>query len=100
MVRLYKEQFGRGPARSRTSFAGPDLLICTLEETLTAAEQRLAEMGEDERLRETRLYFQHATEKQFCEVVERILGRNVHAFVSGTDTQKDFSSEIFYLKPA
>jgi uncharacterized protein YbcI len=25
MVRLYKEQFGRGPTRVRTNFAGPDI---------------------------------------------------------------------------
>jgi uncharacterized protein YbcI len=100
MVRLYKEQFGRGPTRSRTSFAGPDLVICTLEETLTPAEHRLAEMGEHQRLRDTRLYFQHATEDQFCEVIERILGRKVRAFISGMDTYKDVSAEIFYLEPA
>jgi len=29
MVRLYKEQFGRGPTRARTDFAGPDVVIST-----------------------------------------------------------------------
>jgi uncharacterized protein YbcI len=54
MVRLYKEQFGRGPTKARTSFAGPDTLICTLEDTFTPAERRLAEMGEHQRLCDTR----------------------------------------------
>ena len=31
MVRIYKEQFGRGPTKSHAVFAGPDLLVCTLE---------------------------------------------------------------------
>jgi uncharacterized protein YbcI len=88
MVRLYKEQFGRGPTRARTHFAGPDALICTLEDTFTPAERRLAEMDEHQRLRDTRLYFQHATEEQFCEVIETVLDRKVRGFISGIDTRK------------
>jgi uncharacterized protein YbcI len=98
MVRLYKEQFGRGPTRARTDFAGPDIVICTLENSLTPAEHRLAELGEHHRLRDTRLYFQHATEAEFREVIERVLGREVVSFVSGMDTRTDVSSEIFYLR--
>src|SRR3954451_13010439 len=98
MVRLYKEQFGRGPTKARSNFAGADTLICTLENTFTPAERRLAEMGEHQRLRDTRLYFQHATEAQFCEVVERVLGRKVRAFISGLDTRHDVSAEVFYLE--
>jgi uncharacterized protein YbcI len=100
MVHLYKEQFGRGPTKARTDFAGPDAVICTLEDTFTPAERRLAEMGEHQRLRDTRLYFQHATDKQFCSAVERALDRKVRAFVSGVDTRVDVSAEIFYLEPA
>jgi uncharacterized protein YbcI len=98
MVRLYKEQFGRGPTKVRTNFAGPDVVICTLEDTLTPAERRMAQMGEHQRLRDTRLFFQHATEAQFCEVIERVLGRKVRAFISGMDTAKDVAAEIFYLE--
>jgi uncharacterized protein YbcI len=39
MVRIYKDQFGRGPTRARSDFAGPDLIVCTLEDTLTPAEK-------------------------------------------------------------
>lgn len=98
MVRLYKEQFGRGPTKARTEFAGPDIVICTLENSLTPAERRLVEMDEHQRLRDTRMYFQHATEKTFREVIERILGRQVRAFVSGIDTCADVSSEVFHLE--
>ena len=99
MVRLYKELFGRGPARARTHFAGPDTLVCSLERTLTPAEQTLAAMGEHQRLRETRMYFQHARERDFRDAVERITGRSVVAFVSGIDTTADMSCEVFYLEP-
>jgi uncharacterized protein YbcI len=100
MVRLYKEQFGRGPTKARTDFAGPDIVICTLEKTLTPAEHRLAAMGEHQRLRDTRLYFQYATEGEFRGVIERILGRQVRAFISGMDTEQDVASEVFYLDGA
>src|SRR4051794_13206686 len=98
MVKLYKEQFGRGPTKARTDFAGPDIVVCTLEESLTPAEMRLAELGEHQRLRDTRMYFQHVSEKQFCAVIEEVLGRKVRAFVSGIDTKQDVSAEIFYLE--
>jgi uncharacterized protein YbcI len=99
MVKIYKEQFGRGPTKARTDFAGPDVIICTLEESLTPAERRLAELGEHQRLRDTRLYFQHATEKEFRGMIERVLERKVRAFISGMDTATDVAVEIFYLEP-
>jgi uncharacterized protein YbcI len=100
MVRLYKEQFGRGPTRAKTEFAGPDIVISTLEDSFTPAERKMSEMGEAQRLRDTRTFFQHATEAEFCAVVERLLKRKVRAFVSGTDTEKDVSAEVFYLDGA
>jgi uncharacterized protein YbcI len=100
MVRLYKEQFGRGPTRARTEFAGPDIVISTLEDSLTPAERRMVEWGEDQRLRDTRTFFQHATETEFCAVIERLLKRKVRAFVSGIDTARDVSAEVFYLEAA
>jgi uncharacterized protein YbcI len=99
MVRLYKEQFGRGPTRARTEFAGSDIVVCVLEDSFTPAEKRLVEMGEHQRLRDLRLYFQHATETQFCEVIERLLKRKVRSFVSGTDVTADLSTETFFLEP-
>ena len=47
MVRLHKEQFGRGPTLVRSHFAGPDALLCVLEEVLLPAELKLIELGED-----------------------------------------------------
>jgi uncharacterized protein YbcI len=100
MVQLYKEQFGRGPTKARSAFAGDDILICTLEDSLTPAERNMVALGEDQRLRDVRLFFQHATEEQFREVVERLTGRKVRAFVSGLDTGQDVSAEVFYFERA
>ena len=99
MVRLFKELFGRGPTKARTHFAGRDVLLCTLENSLTPAEQNMVKMGEHQRLRDTRMFFQHASETEFRQTVEEITGRTVVAFVSGIDTRRDISSEVFYLEP-
>src|SRR5919112_2162606 len=95
MVRLYKELFGRGPTKARTEFAGPDIVICTLENTFTPAERSLADLGEHQRLRDTRMYFQAATHDRFTEIVERLTGRKVRAFISGLDAGVDVCAEVF-----
>ena len=100
MVRLYKEQFGRGPTKARSVYAGPDAVLCTLENSFTPAEAALVRMGEHQRLRDTRMFFQYATEDEFRETVEQITGRKVRAFVSGVDVERDVSSELFYLEPS
>jgi uncharacterized protein YbcI len=100
MVGLYKEQFGRGPTRVRTYWCSDDLLTTVLEDTLTPAERNLAELGEHQRLRDTRMFFQYATLREFCEPVERLTGRTVKAFISGIDTAVDgLSIETFILHP-
>ena len=101
MVALYKERFGRGPTKVRTSWVSPDVLVCTLEDTLAPVEKSLVAMGEHGRLRDTRMFFQYATVKEFCEPVERLTGRKVKAFISGIDTEADgYSVETFALHPA
>jgi uncharacterized protein YbcI len=101
MVALYKHQFGRGPTRARTEWAGDNALLVLLEETLTPAERNLVKMGQHERLRETRMFFQYATVREFCEPVERLTGRKVRAFISGIDTEVDgLSTELYVLHPA
>lgn len=99
MVKLYKDKFGRGPTKASTHFAGPDTLIATLQDSLTPAERNLAAMGEHQRLRDVRLFFQYAAEEEFRSTVEQITGRKVWAFVSGIDTGNDVSVEVFYLEP-
>ena len=100
MVRLYKEQFGRGPTQARAMWAGDDTITVLLEDTLTPAERSLVRMGEHQRLRDTRNYFQYATVSEFCTPVERITGRKVRSFLSGIDTMVEgLSVELFVLHP-
>jgi uncharacterized protein YbcI len=99
MVRIYKEQFGRGPTKTRTHWSGPDVIVVTLEDTFTPAEHSLRKLGEHERLRELRLLFQYAETSVFCEPIERLTGRKVRAFISGIDTEADLACEMFVLHP-
>jgi uncharacterized protein YbcI len=101
MVVLYKDQFGRGPNRVRTYWCGDDIVTTVLEDTLTPAERSLATMSEHQRLRDTRMFFQYATVREFCEPVERLTGRTVKSFLSSIDTEVDgLSIETFILHPA
>ena len=97
MVRIYKESFGRGPTKTRTQWAGPDIIVVTLEQTLTPAERKLVDMGEQGRLRDLRLLFQYAEVASFCDPIERLTGRKVRAFISGIDAKADLASEMFVL---
>jgi uncharacterized protein YbcI len=99
LVRLYKDAFGRGPTKARAMFAGPDTLVVILENSMTVAERNLAALGEHARLRDGRVFVQYALEDEFRGIVERALGRRSVAFVSGIDTQRDVSVEVFTLEP-
>jgi uncharacterized protein YbcI len=99
MVRLYKEAFGRGPTKARAQFAGPDTLVVLLQDSMTVAERNLAAMDEHSRIRSARMFFQHALEDEFRAAVEQILGRRTIAFVSGIDSRRDLSVEVFTLEP-
>ncbi len=100
MVSLYKDQFGRGPTKVRTHWAGPDILVVALEDTLAPVERNLVKMGEHQRLRDVRMFFQYATVAEFCEPVERLTGRKVRSFLSAIDTEVDgLAMETFVLHP-
>src|SRR3954466_10530420 len=58
VVRLHKEQLGRGPTAARSQWAGSDTLVCVLEDALTPAERNLVAMGEHQRLRDMRVFLQ------------------------------------------
>ncbi len=99
VVRIYKEQFGRGPVNARSYYAGSDTLICILAETLTPVERSMRDMGEQQRLRDIRTMFQHAAEDKFRAAVEEVTGRRVLSFMSAVDVERDLASEIFIFEP-
>jgi uncharacterized protein YbcI len=99
LVALHKEQFGRGPTKARTHFAGPDAMVCVLEDVLLPAERKMAAQGEAQRVRETRMAFQVATAPDFVAAIERLVQRKVVAFASATDAEKNVVFENFVFEP-
>jgi uncharacterized protein YbcI len=97
MVRLHKEQFGRGPTHARTDFAGRDVVVCTLDDALLPAERAMVEMGEDQRVRESRSFMQAVTARLFIATVEEIIDRKVRAFSSAIDPGAGVVFEVFAL---
>jgi len=99
MVRLHKDQFGRGPTHSRAYFAGPDALMCVLEDALLPAERKLIELGDPGRVRDSRVAFQAATQEDFISAVEEITGRKVVSFASAVDPGANVVFENFTFAP-
>src|SRR6188472_874426 len=97
IVKLHKEQFGRGPTHARTDFAGRDTLVCTLENALLPAEKAMVESGRTDRVREGRTALQAATEELFIRAIEDILDRKVRAFASAIDPAAGVVFEVFSL---
>ena len=100
MITLHKDQFGRGPTNARSYFAGPDALLCVLEDVLLPAERKMVLMGEQQRVRETRMAFQTAAAEEFVEAVESIVDRKVRAFASAADVEQNVVFENFVFERA
>jgi uncharacterized protein YbcI len=100
LVALHKEQFGRGPTRARTEFAGPDIVVTVFHDALLPAERELVSLGEVLRVQEARVFFQEATRAKFIETIERIVSRKVVSFHSTCDARNGVVIEIALLEPA
>lgn len=99
IVHLYKKAFGRGPTQARARFAGADLLVVVLQDTMTVSERRLVALGQHQPLREHRLLLHATMEDEMRSTVERILTRPTLALISGIDTACDVAVETFLLAP-
>lgn len=97
--RLVADFTGRGAARSR-AFVHSDTVVCLLEDGATSAERNLVEAGRDELVRAQRDALQRALEIDLIACVERLTGRTVRTFLSGTSTNVETSVEVFVLDPA
>ncbi len=90
---------GRGATRSR-AFIDQDVVVCLLEDGATRAETNLVAAGRDELVRIQRDALQRAMETQLVSAVERLTGRAVRRFLSGTSTHGEDSVEVFILETA
>jgi uncharacterized protein YbcI len=96
--KLLADFTGRGATRSR-AFVHQDMVVCVFEDSATRAEQNLAAAGKAELVRLQRNALQRAMGPQFIAAVERLNGRSVRTFMSGTDESGGSSVEAFVLDP-
>jgi uncharacterized protein YbcI len=94
--RLVRDFTGRGAPRSR-AFVHQDLVVCVLEDGATRGERNLVAAGKSEMVRHQRDALQHAMASQLIAAVERLTGRTVRTFLSGTDEAGLSSIEAFVL---
>jgi len=95
--RLIADFTGRGATKSR-AFIDQDVVVCVLEDGATKAETNLIAAGRDELVRRQRDALQHAMASQLVGVVERLTGRSVRKFLSGTSKHGEASVEVFILE--
>jgi uncharacterized protein YbcI len=96
--KLVADFTGRGATRSR-AFVQQDLVVCLLEDGATRAEINLVAAGRAELVRRQRDALQRAQEPELVDAIERLTGRTVHTFISGTSGHGDSSAEVFVLDP-
>jgi uncharacterized protein YbcI len=99
VVKLHKEQFGRGPTNSRADWAGRDVIVCALENALLPAERALIQMGNDQGVRDSRTQLQAATAQLFIDAIEERTGRRVRAFASALDPGAGVVFEVWAFEP-
>lgn len=96
LVRMLKEHADRGPTKCRT-YIDDDLVIVLMRGGYSRLEDTLFEDGKFLDVRATRHAFQDTMEGRFTEVIERLTGREVAAFMSASHQHPDLQMEVFVL---
>ena len=98
IVKIVADFTGRGANKSR-AFIHDDVVVCLLEESMTKGEKSLLAAGRDDTVRLLRDTLQRTMEDELVATVERLTGRKVASFLSGTSTAADHAVELFVLAP-
>jgi uncharacterized protein YbcI len=98
LVALFKESTGRGPNRART-YIEDSLVVTVLYDMMTKAEKTLKDEHREDTVRSLRRIFQGSFRDDAIEIVERLTGRKVLAFLSDHAVDPDYAIEAFVLEP-
>jgi uncharacterized protein YbcI len=99
IVRLLRENTGRGPTKARTTIRD-NVVLVILEQTLTKGERNLVGKGRGDKVLEIRHEFQEAMRDECVVEVGQLTGRKVIAFMSANHLAPDIGAEIFVLDGA
>ncbi|MDA0169524.1 hypothetical protein OJ998_10535 [Solirubrobacter taibaiensis] len=98
VVGLHRRHYGRFPATAETVMLAEDLLACTLGGVHVGPEEperRLRRAGPVHDTGETAQSPHHT----YIDVVQRVSGRTVLAFISDYDAGPNLAVELFWLAP-
>jgi uncharacterized protein YbcI len=99
MVELY-EAFYDHDRTTATTYINDKVVVCVLENILTANEDILVADGARGAVIDGRVAFQTATEDEFTAAIERLTHRRVIAFLSANQTAPGVACELFFLDAA
>jgi uncharacterized protein YbcI len=98
IVRIMREFYGKGAARSRTMLFD-EYVFVVLEDVLTTAEMTLRNGGAGELVQRVRMVFEDLMTATFVGEVERLTRRTVVAYHSQIVLEPPSCFEIFVLDP-
>ena len=96
IVALMREHYGRGPIKAKT-YVLDNLIVCVLGDGFTAIERTMMEGGEPDRVLDMRRDFQRLMKARYSEMIERLSGRKVLAFLSQAHVEPDLTIEMFLM---
>jgi uncharacterized protein YbcI len=96
-AQIYHDLLGKGPTSVRATLDG-DTLVVILEDIYTVGEHTLIAAGQVEQLLAGRAHMQRVVRPRCIEMVERLTGRRVRAFLGQNHVDPDIAAEIFLLQ--
>jgi uncharacterized protein YbcI len=96
-VGMLREHYGRGPMKAKT-YALDDVIVVVMRGSgFTALEQTTVNSGQPERVIAMREHFQTVMADRYKQVIERLTGCKVVAFLSQAHVDPDITMEIFFV---
>jgi uncharacterized protein YbcI len=99
MVELYAI-FYQHDRTTATTYINDNIVVCLLENILTAGEDTLIADGARGEVIDGRVAFQTKSEDEFTATIERLTHRRVTAFLSANQTMPGVACELFFLDAA
>ena len=99
MVELYAAFYDHHRTTA-TTYINDKIVVCVLENILTASEDIMVADGGRGAVIDGRVAFQTATEDEFTAAIERLTHRHVVAYLSANQTTPGVACELFFLDAA
>jgi uncharacterized protein YbcI len=96
LVRLKAHYYGKGPTEAK-AYLNDEILVVALKGGITTVERTLLDAHQEDLVREVRMRFQKAMERNFIDAVERLAGVKVATYMSQIVFDPEYVLEFFIL---